>query len=869
MFFSSNLDLRELIAYLWDMLKEQERLEEDRKKERHWRRWGPYLSERQWSTVREDYSDSGDAWNYFPHDESRKKAYRWGEDGIAGISDNHQHLCFAFSFWNEEDPILKERLFGLTGKEGNHGEDVKEYYFYLDNTPTHSYMKYLYKYPHKKYPYLDIVKENERRTPMEMEYELLDTGIFAQDAYFDIFIEYGKEGPEDLLIQATIINRGEQNKTLHLLPTLWFRNTWSFVKQENKPSIKINKNRLEAEHFKIGKYFLYFEKEGEFLFAENENLKKEAFHKYVINADATWLNKEGQGTKACSHIKLKIPSKETIVLRLRLTNIEINQPFQHFETGLKRLKEEADAFYRHLTSEKITPELAQIQREAFSGLLWNKQFYHYIVEDWVKDRKVIPRNSDWPHIYNHDVLSVPDKWEYPCYFSWDSAFHAIPFALIDPEFAKRQLQLLTREWYMHPNGQLPAYEWAFGDVNPPVHAWATWRVYKIEQKMHHRRDRLFLESVFQKLLLNFTWWVNRKDSEGKNVFQGGFLGLDNISVFNRSEHIPFGGTLYQSDATSWMGMYCLNMLTIALELAEDNPAYEDMASKFHEHFLYIADAINFSSERGFSLWDEDDGFYYDVLSLPSGKKFPLKVKSLVGIIPLFAVTVLSCDKIEKFKGFKKRLDWFLNNRSDLCSKVACMRTPGVENRRLLSIVHKDRLLRLLSKLLDEKEFLSPFGIRSLSKDHQEHPFILSLNAHEYQVNYEPAESTLKLFGGNSNWRGPIWFPLNMLIIESLQKFHHYFGDTLKVECPTGSGKWMNLWEVSQEISSRLLKLFLKNEKDERPIYGGNQTFQRDPYWKDKILFYEYFHGDNGAGIGASHQTGWTALIAKLIQQMYR
>ncbi len=847
--------------------QEKERLEEERLKTRHWRKWGPYLSERQWGTVREDYSENGEAWSYCSFDEAKSRVYRWGEDGIAGISDNHQRLCFAFAFWNGEDPILKERLFGLSGVEGNHGEDVKEAYFYLDNTPLHSYMKYLYKYPERAFPYAQLIEENKRRGLQDFEYELIDTGIFKENRYFDITIEYAKIAPEDLLIRLTVVGRGPEMRRLHLLPTLWFRNTWDFSAEKEKPAISLQQNRLEAQEAILGAYSLYFEKPEAVLFTDNETGRKDAFHRFLIGGDKQALNASSSGTKAALHYICDLGPGKICQFKWRLTkNADQKEPFADFEHLFAERSKDADAFYSELLPPHLPEELRSIQRQAFAGLLWNKQFYHYVVEEWLKSKRKWARNQEWTHLYNDDILSVPDKWEYPCFFSWDTAFHTIPLALIDPEFAKRQLTLLTREWYMHPNGQLPAYEWSFSDVNPPVHAWAAWRVYKIEKKMQGRTDRHFLESVFQKLLLNFTWWVNRKDTDGRNIFQGGFLGLDNISVFNRSEQLPLGGKLYQSDATSWMGMYCLNMLAIALELAKNNPSYEDMASKFYEHFLYIADAINYSDKGNIPLWDEEDGFYYDVLSLPEGKQVPLKVRSLVGVIPLFAVATLDPELFTQFKGFNKRVEWFLGHRVDLCEKVACMRSPGVEKRRLLAIVHRERLQRILARVLDETEFLSPYGIRSLSKYHEKHPYALRLNNHEYRVDYEPAESTTKLFGGNSNWRGPVWFPLNMLLIESLQKFHHYYGDSFKVECPTGSGKWMNLWDVSKELSLRLMRLFLKDEKGRRPIYGGNLLFQDDPYWKDQILFYEYFHGDNGAGIGASHQTGWTGLVAKLIQQ---
>lgn len=869
------------------MNPEGKRLEEDRQKTKHWKRWGPYVSARQWGTVREDYSEEGEAWHSFPFDQARSRAYRWGEDGIFGISDNHQRLCFAFSFWNGEDSLLKERFFGLSGKEGNHGEDLKECYFNLDNTPTHSYMKALYKYPHRAFPYEKLREVNKNRTNREREYELVETGIFDENRYFDLQVEYAKASPDDILICLTATNRGKEARKLHLLPTLWFRNTWGWGKKGNKPKpeIKTKMGYLEAEHYELGRYFLYFEDNPELLFTENETNQmrlfgvpnptpfvKDAFHDYLIQGTRGAVNPHLTGTKAALHYQVEIAPEQSFTLRLRLSNTEnLPTPFQEFSAIFSKCKEEADYFYQEMTPEHLGGDLRKIQRQAFAGLLWNKQFYHYVVEEWLKgDAKKLSRrdrrNANWNHLYNDDILSVPDKWEYPCFFSWDSAFQIIPLAIIDSEFAKKQLTLLTREWYMHPNGKIPAHEWSFDDVNPPVYAWAAWRVYKIEKKYRGKGDRHFLEGVFQKLLLNFTWWVNRKDAQGKNVFHGGFLGLDNISVFNRSELLPAGFELYQSDATSWMGMYCLNMLTIALELAQENPVYEDMASKFYEHFLYIAHAINFSYEKSFSLWNEEDGFYYDFVQKQDGTYFPLKIRSLVGLIPLFAVSTLSPDMLERFVGFRKRMDWFLENRTDLCEQIASLRVTGVAQRRILSIINPERLRRVLSKMLDEREFLSPHGIRSLSKYHEEHPYTLQLDSREYRVGYEPADAIEKMYGGNSNWRGPIWFPLNMLIIESLQKFHYYFGDDFKVECPTGSGKKMTLWEVSTELSKRLVSLFTQNEKGERPVYGNSPLYQHDPHWKDYILFYEYFHGDEGAGLGASHQTGWTGLVAKLIQQ---
>jgi len=860
---------------------ERVRLKENAEKKAHWRRWGPYLSERQWATVREDYSENGDTWNYFTHDQARMRAYRWGEDGIGGICDNHGRLCLAFAFWNEEDPILKERLFGLTNPEGNHGEDVKEYYYYLDNTPTHSYMQYLYKYPFHSFPYDLLIKENAKRSLKDKEYELIDTGIFQNNHYFDIFIEYAKKDPEDYFIRLRIFNRGQKEKTIHVLPTFWFRNTWNWEKDSYKPQIKDKNGYLHAEHNELGSYYLYCSYKAESLFTENETNRqkllgkpnltpyvKDAFHEFVVHGKREMVNPKKQGSKAAFHATFKIAPTQPCILTLRLCKKEnLSSPFEEADVLFRKRKEEADEFYKEYLPVDLTENFARIQRQAFAGLLWNKQFYHFALEEWLKFPRKNKRNGEWVHLYNDDILSVPDKWEYPCFFSWDSAFHALPLSLIDPEFAKKQLTLLIREWYMHPNGQIPAYEWNFSDVNPPVHAWASWRVYKIEQKQHGKEDRHFLESAFQKLLLNFTWWVNRKDVEGKNVFQGGFLGLDNISVFNRNDALMTGAKLYQSDATSWMGMYCLNMLAIALELAHQNPCYEDMASKFFEHFLYIADAINYAGEKKVNLWNEEDGFYYDMIFKSDGSTIPLMVRSMVGIIPLFAVMTLPEEDLEKFKGFKKRLEWFLDHRIDLCEKVAPIRTPGEKKRRLLSIVSPDRLKKVLRRVLDEKEFLSPFGIRSLSKYYSESPFSLQCDTGIKEIFYESGESSSRLFGGNSNWRGPIWFPLNILIIESLQKYHHYLGDTYKVECPTGSGKWMTLWEISLEISRRLLSLFTPDKRGIRPFFGAYPSLEKDPHWKDHLLFYEYFNAETGQGLGASHQTGWTALISKLILQL--
>jgi hypothetical protein len=890
------------------MTPEETRLQADRDRTAYWKRWGPYLSERQWGTVREDYSPEGAAWDYFPHEQARSRAYRWGEDGIAGISDNHQRLCFAIALWNGEDPILKERIFGLTGTEGNHGEDVKEYYFYLDSTPTHSYMKYLYKYPQQAFPYTKLVEENRYRDKYSPEYELVDTGVFEDNRYFDVFVEYAKNTPEDILIQITAINRGTETKTLHLLPHLWFRNTWSWNSQTEKPFLKVvqsnpNLSVIEASHPTLGDRWLYCQDVGAnhhqdvganghspLLFTENETnylqifgvlnhsaYVKDGINDYIVQGNKQAINPHNIGTKFAANYVLTIAPQETKTIRLRLSdNSNLTEAFgAEFDRQLQQRISEADEFYQRITPFPLSEDDRNIQRQAFAGMLWTKQYYHYVVEQWLKgDPDVIPppeerkwgRNHEWFHLHSEDIISMPDKWEYPWFAAWDLAFHLIPLAEIDPDFAKYQLERLTREWYMLPNGQLPAYEWAFSDVNPPVQAWAAMRIYQIERKMYGRADRNFLQRVFHKLLLNFTWWVNRKDIEGKNVFQGGFLGLDNIGVFDRSAELPTGGYINQADGTSWMGMYCLNMLAIAIELGKEDSSYEDIASKFFEHFLYIADAIDGIGENEIPLWDQEDGFYYDALRLPDGRQFPLKVRSIVGLVPLFAVTTLEPEMLERFPNFQRRMTWFIHNRPDLKQNVACMETPGVGARRLLAIAYRAKLKKILEKMLDENEFLSPYGIRALSKFHQNNPYIFSCHGLYYRVDYEPAESTTGLFGGNSNWRGPIWFPMNYLIIESLQKFHHYLGDDFKVECPTGSGQMMNLWQVAAELSRRLIRIFERDESDRRAVYGGMEIFQTNPHWRNLILFHEYFHGDNGAGIGASHQTGWTGIVAKLIQQ---
>lgn len=871
---------------------EGRRLEEARLRRAHWRRWGPYLSERQWGTVREDYSASGAAWEFFPHDHARSRAYRWGEDGIAGLSDNHQRLCFALALWNGRDPILKERLFGLSGREGNHGEDVKECYWHLDNTPTHSYMTYLYKYPQREFPYDDLVAENRRRGRHQPEYELLDTRVFDDDRYWDVFIRYAKASAEDVLIEIQVMNRGTERAVLHALPTLWFRNQWGWGAPKNKPRLEARGGdsrwrMIEASEETLGVRRLSCEGQPDLLFTENETnherlfnapnasrYVKDGINDYVVGGRTDAVNPAQTGTKGAAHYRLETPPGGEARIRLRLRPGSDGDAFgPEFDAVFAARAREADDFYRRVNPSPSSNDVRNVQRQAFAGLLWNRQYYHYVVEDWLAGDPVGPappperqtgRNRDWTHLYTDDVLSMPDKWEYPWFASWDLAFHVIPFAMIDPEFAKQQLVLLTREWYMHPNGQIPAYEWAFGNVNPPVHAWAAWRVYKIEKKMWGRADTFFLERVFQKLLLNFTWWVNQKDAEGKNIFQGGFLGLDNVSAFDRSTELPTGGHVEQSDGTSWMAFYCLNLLAIALELAKHNPSYEDIASKFFEHFLYIAGAMN--QVGGTGLWDDEDGFYHDVLHLPNGSTMPLKLRSLVGLIPLFAIETLEPDIMEALPGFRRRLEWFIANRPDLSRNVASMDRPGAGKRRLLSVVSESRLRKILQRMLDEGEFLSSYGVRSLSRIHGERPYTFRVNGYHSTVGYEPAESAGGLLGGNSNWRGPVWFPVNFLIIESLQKFHHYLGDEFTVECPTGSGRRLTLTDVAAELSRRLIALFLRDEHGRRPFYGDAVTCQTDLHWRDHVLFHEYFHGDHGAGLGAGHQTGWTGLVAKLIQQ---
>jgi hypothetical protein len=876
---------------------ENQRLEEDRLGRQSWRQWGPYLSERQWGTVREDYSPDGNAWDFFPHDHARSRAYRWGEDGLAGFSDNRQRLCLALALWNGRDPILKERLFGLTNSEGNHGEDVKELYYYLDATPTHCYLKMLYKYPQRAFPYTQLVEENRRRGRDRPEFELLDTGVFDDDRYFDVFVEYAKAAPADVLMQVTVHNRGPDEAVLHLLPQIWFRNTWSWQGDAHKPQLAAaGDGVIEARHRDLGDYRLYADGEPRLLVCDNDTngprlwgvdgmrgYYKDAFHDYVVLGRHDAVNPAEVGTKAAAHYLRTVPAQSAARVRLRLADKALAGPFADFDEVFRQRRQEADAFYADLQAEFTDPDARQVQRQALAGMIWSKQLYYYDVREWLQGDPAQPappagrrcgRNSHWTHLNNANVLSMPDKWEYPWYAAWDLAFHCIPFALIDPEFAKRQLVLLTREWYMHPNGQLPAYEWAFGDVNPPVHAWAAWRVFQIDRK---RRgdcgDLAFLERVFHKLMLNFTWWVNRKDAQGRNIFQGGFLGLDNIGVFDRSAPLPTGGFINQADGTAWMAMYCLNLMRIALELALHNPVYEDIATKFFEHFLHIAEAmtnIGGDGEAGVStpgvgLWDEEDEFYYDELNLPGGRMITLKVRSMVGLVPLFAVETLEPELLERLPAFQRRLRWFLDLRPDLTNLVSRWEEPGRGERRLLSLLRGHRMKRLLRRMLDETEFLSDYGVRALSRYHRNHPYTFHAGGTQHRVYYEPAESECGVFGGNSNWRGPVWFPVNYLIIESLQKFHHYYGDDFKVECPTGSGQFVTINDVANELTRRLTRLFLTDEHGRRPVLAYHPKLHNDPHFRDHLLFHEYFHGDTGRGVGASHQTGWTGLVAKLLQ----
>jgi len=853
-----------------------------------WKAWGPYLSERQWGTVREDYSPHGNAWDYFPHDHARSRAYRWGEDGIAGFSDNEQRLCLSLAMWNGRDPILKERLFGLTNGEGNHGEDVKEIYYYLDATPAHSYLRMLYKYPQRTFPYGELAEENRRRGIGAPEYELVDTGIFDDDRYFDVFVEYAQAAVDDILMRVTVHNRAPEPAEIHLLPQIWFRNTWSWKNGDSRPELALDGDHLGIAHPTRGHFRLYAEGAPTWLFCDNETnvtrlygvpaaerYFKDGINDRVVDGRESAVNPAERGTKSAAWFRRTIPAGGSTELRLRLTKGELERPFAEFDALITGRIDEADEFYAGIQRDVSDEEARNVQRQAFAGMIWSKQFYYYDVPEWIRGDEAQPpppagrrhgRNWEWGHLNNADIISMPDKWEYPWYAAWDLAFHTLPLAIVDPDFAKEQLVLLTREWYMHPNGQIPAYEWAFGDVNPPVHAWATWRVYQIDRNRRGGRGDLeFLERVFHKLMLNFTWWVNRKDAEGRNVFQGGFLGLDNIGVFDRSAQLPTGGHIDQADGTSWMAMYALNLMRIALELAQHNRVYEDIATKFFEHFLHIAEAMNNLGEAGIGLWDDTDKFFYDVLHLPHGEKVPLKIRSMVGLIPLYAVETLEPELLESVPEFARRLEWFLSYRPDLANLVSHWDQPGRGKRRLLSLLRGHRMKKLLTRMLDETEFLSEYGIRAISKVHEREPYVFRVNGTDMTVRYLPAESDTGVFGGNSNWRGPIWFPVNYLIIESLQKFHHYYGDDFKLECPTGSGNFMTINEIADELARRLSRIFLPDEQGRRPVYAHHPKMQQDPHFRDYVLFYEYFHGDSGRGVGASHQTGWTGLVAKLLK----
>jgi hypothetical protein len=865
---------------------------EEAKAGKKWRRWGTYLSERQWGTVREDYSADGEAWRYFTYEAACARAYRWGEDGLLGFCDNRGLLHFAVALWNERDEMLKERLFGLTGPEGNHGEDVKELYYYLDATPTHSYCKGLYKYPHARFPYADLRVASRRRSRDEEEPEVWETGIYDDGRYFDVLVEYGKVDVDDVLIRITVTNHGPQ-ATIHVLPTLWFRNTWTWQGVPPESSLWTERPRqnctvVAVDQPHLGPRWLYVEGQPELLFTDNDTnfervfgskntnrFTKDAFHRFVVDGEKGAVNAGQRGTKAAARERFELGPGESRVLRLRLSDARLDHPFARFDETMRTRIAEADDFYASMMPQKLGAEERSVYRQALAGLLWTKQYYFYDVDRWLRGDPAFPappaergegRNGHWRHLYNSEVLSVPDKWEYPWYAAWDLAFHCIPLAVCDSELAKQQLTLLLREWYMHPNGQLPAYEWKFEDVNPPVHAWASLRVYQIERRQTGQSDRPFLESVFHKLMLNFTWWVNRKDLAGRNVFEGGFLGLDNIGVFDRSNALPAGGQLEQADATSWMGMYCLNLLAMALELARENPSYQDVANKFFEHFLYIAHAMTSSEDNeGVALWDETDGFYYDVLHLPNGTRVPMKVRSMVGLIPLFAVESIDAGVLERFPAFVKRMRWFVENRPELGRYAETLQGTGHRDRYILSLLSRERLVRILARVLDENEFLGTHGIRALSRVHAKRPYELRIDGTVHRVSYEPGVSSSGIFGGNSNWRGPIWFPVNYLLIEALQKYHHFYGDDLKVECPTGSGQMMNLWQVAAEISRRLVSLFLRDSSGRRPA-DGDMRLALEPEFRDYVSFYEYFHGDTGAGLGASHQTGWTALVAKLLQQ---
>ena len=879
---------------------EKNRLKEYRKNLLPWKKWGPYISERQWGTVREDYSENGDAWNFFTHDHARSRAYRWGEDGIAGISDDKQRLCFALALWNGKDPIIKERLFGLTNSQGNHGEDVKEYYFYLDSTPTHSYMKYLYKYPQAAYPYEDLVRTNSQRSREEMEYELLDTGVFDEDRYFDVFVEYAKAGADDILVKISAINRGPERSELHLLPTLWFRNDWSaWIADSNRAAKKplLKKTRAQkglstllASHSLLGEYFLSCDGDIPLLFTENETNHellfpeqknesphvKDGINDFVVQGRQEAVNPALQGTKAAAHFQMNIGAGETAEIRLRLskkTSESQNPVFgKTFEKVFADRIKEADEFYKALTPPSVSEDEALVMRQALAGMLWSKQFFFFDGDNWLDEHNSNPlhtgfraaRNSEWYHMLNEDIISMPDKWEYPWYAAWDLAFHTLPLSIVDPDFAKDQMELMLRALYMHPNGQMPAYEWNFSDVNPPVHAWATLFLHYNEMALHGEADVNFLKSIFNKLLVNFTWWVNRKDRYGKNVFEGGFLGLDNIGIFDRSAPLPTGGNLEQADGTAWMALFSQNMIEMASELSLHDPAYEDMVIKFVEHFYFIAAAMNRPGQDG--MWDEEDGFYYDLLRMPDGSAKRLKVRSLVGLLPLCAVTVIEKEQREKNPVAMAQIRERERRIPELRNSIHPSGEGdfGVADRGILALVNPERLRKILSRMLDEKEFFGPHGIRSISKFHEKRPYVLHVDGEEYRVDYLPAESNTGMFGGNSNWRGPVWMPVNIMLIRALQQYYLSYGDNFKIECPTGSGRQMNLFEVSRELSDRLTSTYTRNEKGKRPVFGGSEKFQTDPHWRDYILFHEYFHGDNGAGLGASHQTGWTGLIAQIL-----
>ena len=878
--------------------REGVRLQMTRQHIGHWNRWGPFVAERAWGTVREDYSADGDAWSYFPHDHARSRAYRWNEDGIAGISDRHQYLCFALALWNKRDPFLKERMFGLSGPDGNHGEDVKEYYFYLDNTPSHSYMQYLYKYPQARYPYEQLLDENRRRTRHDPEFELIDTGIFNEGRYFDVVVEYAKRDPEDLLIRIRITNHGPEAAPICVLPTLWFRNTWSWGRDPRRPSItagpansKVSPavKTMLAKHYQLGEYILYSDAPDELMFTENETnfprlfevsasspYVKDAFHEYIVVGKRAAINPDQAGTKAAARYDRITPPGETITLQLRLSALAgdhpLEAPFADFDTHISERREEADEFYHALYGDRLTPESKSIARQAFAGMLWSKQYYHFVVNDWLHGDGPEPippqqrrhaRNHEWTHLFARDIISMPDKWEFPWFASWDLAFHCMALAPIDPDFAKQQIILMLREWYMHPNGQVPAYEWDFGDVNPPVLAMAARAVFDIERSHTGHSDYAFLERAFDKLLLNFTWWVNRKDALGKNIFQGGFLGMDNIGAFDRGK-LPPGYMLGQADGTSWMAAFARSMLSIALVLAERNPIFEDLASKFWEHFVYIANSMNSLTDPRKTLWHEQDGFFYDHLTSPSGETVPIRARTMVGFVPLFGATAVDAEACQQHPSFNRRRKWFIDHRPDLMQSVGPMVTPGVHNTLILGLVRTDQLRRMLAYMLDEREFLSPYGIRTVSKYHEANPLVLQLDGYEHCLDYEPGESTTDLFGGNSNWRGPIWFPVNALIIQALHAYHSYYGSEFQVECPTGSGNMKTLEQVAEELVRRLSRIFLRNEQGKRPVLGDSDLFNNDPHWKDLVPFYEYFHGDTGRGCGASHQTGWTGLIAQVL-----